>query len=387
MTLRGVPPHRAAAALPPARVRALAGPHASGSAKRAGDGAVAWGAVARPPRPLAGRGAPLAASASSAAPNVRASAADEPETVTALVVARGLVKRFGTFTAVDGVDFEIARGECFGFLGPNGAGKTSTMRMISCMSPPSGGVLRVLGMDPASAGPRIRARLGLVPQEDSLDLELTVLDNLIVYARYFDIPKPEARRRAAELLEFAQLAERANDKVEPLSGGMKRRLTIARALVSRPDLLILDEPTTGLDPQARHLLWDRLFRLKQDGVSQIVTTHYMEEAEQLCDRLVIMDHGRFAAEGSPRDLIQRFSTRDVVELRFADPADQARALELGPLAERVEVLPDRLLLYTDDGDALLGESHRRGHSPVSGLVRRSTLEDVFLRLTGRSLID
>jgi len=304
-----------------------------------------------------------------------------------LVVAHGLVKRFGEFTAVDGVDFEIVRGECFGFLGPNGAGKTSTMRMISCMSPVSGGSLRVLGMDPATQGPKIRARLGLVPQEDSLDLELTVLDNLVVYARYFDIPKAVARDRAADLLEFAQLSERAHDRVEPLSGGMKRRLTIARALVSQPDLLILDEPTTGLDPQARHLLWDRLYRLKQEGVTLVVTTHYMEEAEQLCDRLVIMDHGRFAAHGSPRELIDRYSTREVVELRFARPEDQAAALPLGEMAQRLEVLPDRILLYTEDGDGILAEAHRRGLAPVSGLVRRSTLEDVFLRLTGRSLVD
>ncbi len=297
------------------------------------------------------------------------------------------MKRFGQFVAVDGVEFEIVRGECFGFLGPNGAGKTSTMRMISCMSPVSAGTLRVLGMDPAVDGPRIRARLGLVPQEDSLDLELTVLDNLIVYARYFDIPKPHARQRAAELLEFAQLTERAHDKVEQLSGGMKRRLTIARALVSKPDLIILDEPTTGLDPQARHLLWDRLYRLKQDGVTLVITTHYMEEAEQLCDRLVIMDHGRFAAHGTPLELIERYSTREVVELRFATAEDQADALFLGELAQRLEVLPDRILLYTEDGDSLLREAHRRGCEPVSGLVRRSTLEDVFLRLTGRSLVD
>ncbi len=327
-----------------------------------------------------GSDAPPAAALTEGFDGARASAAG-------LVVARGLVKRFGQFTAVDGVDFEIERGECFGFLGPNGAGKTSTMRMISCMSPVSGGVLRVLGMDPATDGPRIRARLGLVPQEDSLDLELTVLDNLIVYARYFDIPRAEARKRAAALLEFAQLSERANDRVEPLSGGMKRRLTIARALVSQPELIILDEPTTGLDPQARHLLWDRLYRLKQEGVTLVVTTHYMEEAEQLCDRLVIMDHGRFAAHGTPRELIERYSTREVVELRFANAQDQVDALPLGELAQRMEVLPDRLLLYTDDGDAILAETHRRGHSPVSGLVRRSTLEDVFLRLTGRSLVD
>jgi lipooligosaccharide transport system ATP-binding protein len=304
-----------------------------------------------------------------------------------LVVARGLVKRFGQFSAVDGVDFEIARGECFGFLGPNGAGKTSTMRMIACMSPASGGTLRVLGMDPATHGTKIRARIGLVPQEDSLDLELTVLDNLIVYARYFDIPRAQARQRAADLLEFAQLSERAHSRVEPLSGGMKRRLTIARALMSQPDLMILDEPTTGLDPQARHLLWDRLYRLKQEGVTLVVTTHYMEEAEQLCDRLVIMDHGRFAAHGTPRGLIDRYSTREVVELRFATACDQAAALPLGEMAQRLEVLPDRMLLYAEDGDAILSEAERRGCSPVSGFVRRSTLEDVFLRLTGRSLVD
>lgn len=341
--------------------------------------------MARSPHASAGSGAPVAEdgpSTATNAPAVPGAGADAP-----LVVARALVKRFGTFTAVDGVDFEIARGECFGFLGPNGAGKTSTMRMLSCMSPASGGTLRILGMDPEVHGPRIRARLGLVPQEDSLDLELTVLDNLVVYARYFDIPKAEARRRALELLEFAQLSERAHDKVEPLSGGMKRRLTIARALVSSPDMIILDEPTTGLDPQARHLLWDRLYRLKQQGVTLVVTTHYMEEAEQLCDRLVIMDHGRFAAEGTPQALIERYSTREVVELRFATEAEQAEALSLGALAQRLEVLPDRLLCYVDDGDALLAESHRRGFAPVSGLVRRSTLEDVFLRLTGRSLVD
>ena len=237
-----------------------------------------------------------------------------------MVEAHGLVKRFGDFVAVDGVDFTIAKGESFGFLGPNGAGKTSTMRMISCISPLSGGTLRVLGMDPATDGPRIRARMGLVPQEDSLDLELTVLDNLMIYGRYFDMPKKVIRERADQLLEFAQLTERAHDRVDPLSGGMKRRLTIARALISDPDLLILDEPTTGLDPQARHLLWDRLYRLKQDGVTLVITTHYMDEAEQLCDRLVVMDKGRFAAEGTPRQLIEAFSTKEVVELRFAPGA-------------------------------------------------------------------
>jgi lipooligosaccharide transport system ATP-binding protein len=304
-----------------------------------------------------------------------------------LVIARGLVKRFGDFVAVDGVDFSIARGESYGFLGPNGAGKTSTMRMVACMSPVSDGYLSVLGMNPRRDGARIRARIGLVPQEDSLDLELTVLDNMLVYGRYFDLPRNFIRERAEELLDFAQLSERAHDKVESLSGGMKRRLTIARALVSDPELLILDEPTTGLDPQARHLLWDRLYRLRREGVTLIITTHYMDEAEQLCERLAVMDHGRFAAEGAPIELIERYSTREVVELRFRylEPADVAPRVE--NLAKRVEVLPDRLLLYSDDGDATLNEVHRLGVDLDSALVRRSSLEDVFLRLTGRSLID
>src|SRR5580693_362573 len=304
-----------------------------------------------------------------------------------MVEAHGLVKRFGDFVAVDRVDFTISPGESFGFLGPNGAGKTSTMRMISCISPLSGGTLRVLGMDPASDGPKIRARMGLVPQEDSLDLELTVLDNLMIYGRYFDMPKKVIRERADQLLAFAQLTERANDRVDPLSGGMKRRLTIARALISDPDLLILDEPTTGLDPQARHLLWDRLYRLKQDGVTLVITTHYMDEAEQLCDRLAVMDRGRFAAEGSPRQLIEEHSTREVVELRFEPGRHEEIAELVAGLAERHEVLPDRILLYTDDGDAALAQVGAMGLSPQSTLVRRSTLEDVFLRLTGRTLVD
>jgi lipooligosaccharide transport system ATP-binding protein len=302
-------------------------------------------------------------------------------------MARGLVKRFGDLVAVDGIDFDIARGESFGFLGPNGAGKTSTMRMIACMSPVSGGMLRVLGMDPADQGSQIRSRIGLVPQDDTLDLELTVLDNLMIYGRYFGLARPVIRHRAERLLEFAELTSRAHDKVDPLSGGMKRRLTIARALVSEPDLLILDEPTTGLDPQARHLLWDRLYRLKEEGVTLVITTHYMDEAEQLCDRLIVMDHGRIADQGAPRQLIERHATRDVLELRFAHQ-DRDRVVErIGELAARAEVLPDRLLVYADDGDAALDEVLRRGLTPSSSIVRRSTLEDVFLRLTGRSLID
>jgi lipooligosaccharide transport system ATP-binding protein len=304
-----------------------------------------------------------------------------------LVHARGLTKRFGERVAVDGIDFEVRRGEAFGFLGPNGAGKTTTMRMIACVSPRAGGTLSVLGMDPASEGARIRARLGVVPQLDSLDQELSVMENLVIYARYFGIPRREAKRKAEELLEFVQLEERANDEVEPLSGGMKRRLVIARALVNDPDLILLDEPTTGLDPQARHLVWDRLYRLKQQGVTLILTTHYMDEAEQLCDRLVVMDQARIVAAGSPRELVGRYSSREVVELRF--PLDWRPSLDgLGDgLVQRVEQLPDRVLLYTDDGDVASAEVHRRGLEPESLLVRRSTLEDVFLRLTGRSLVE
>jgi lipooligosaccharide transport system ATP-binding protein len=326
-------------------------------------------------------------SSSSSSSTISAPAGRDDSRAEPLISARGLVKQFGEFVAVDAIDFEIGRGESFGFLGPNGAGKTSTMRMIACMSPVSAGELRILGMDPAVDGPSIRGRMGLVPQEDTLDLELTVLDNLMIYGRYFDIPRKVIRERAMRLLEFAQLIERADDKVEPLSGGMKRRLTIARSLISEPDLLLLDEPTTGLDPQARHLLWDRLYRLKQQGVALVITTHYMDEAEQLCDRLVVMDHGRIAAEGTPRSLIEQYSSREVVELRFGPGEHEGVAAALGRLADRHEVLPDRLLLYTDDGDAALGEVHRLGHQPESALVRRSTLEDVFLRLTGRSLVD
>jgi lipooligosaccharide transport system ATP-binding protein len=303
-----------------------------------------------------------------------------------LIHARGLTKRFASLVAVDAIDFDVERGEAFGFLGPNGAGKTSTMRMIGCVSPPSGGSLRVLGMDPVYDGPRIRARLGVVPQADTLDTELHVDENLFTYARYFGIPRDIARSRAQQLLEFVQLKDRAGDDVEFLSGGMKRRLTIARALVNEPELLLLDEPTTGLDPQARHLVWDRLYRLKQQGVTIVLTTHYMDEAEQLCDRLVVMDKAKIVAFGSPRSLIEKYSTREVLELRF--PIDTTPALDkLDGLAERIEPLPDRVLLYTTDGEAAATAVHGRGLRPESMLVRRSTLEDVFLRLTGRSLIE
>jgi lipooligosaccharide transport system ATP-binding protein len=304
-----------------------------------------------------------------------------------LIHARKLVKRFGEFVAVDGIDLDVRPGEAFGFLGPNGAGKSSTMRMIGCVSPPSDGVLRILGLDPRTNGPRIRANIGVVPQQDTLDLELSVRENLLIYGRYFGLPRAVIRQRADQLLDFVQLADRADDTVEPLSGGMKRRLTIARSLINEPQLLLLDEPTTGLDPQARHVVWDRLFRLKHQGVTLVLTTHYMDEAEQLCDRLVVMDKGRIAAEGSPRALIERYSSRDVVELRFQLGENEIAAEKLTGLGDRLEVLPDRVLLYADDGDACLDGVHARGLAPLSTLVRRSTLEDVFLRLTGRSLVD
>jgi lipooligosaccharide transport system ATP-binding protein len=306
---------------------------------------------------------------------------------TSLIHARGLTKRFGEFVAVDAIDFEVARGESFGFLGPNGAGKTSTMRMIGCVSPISDGSLTVMGMDPATQGPQIRAHLGVVPQQDTLDVELTVRENLAIYGRYFGLSRAEVARRADELLEFAQLTERADEQVEPLSGGMKRRLTIARSLINEPTVLLLDEPTTGLDPQARHLLWDRLYRLKQRGVTLVLTTHYMDEAEQLCDRLVVMDKAKIVAEGSPRELIERYSTREVTELRFAPGIAETLDGQLEGIAERVEHLPDRVLLYADDGEAAAVEVHQRGLKPETVLVRRSSLEDVFLRLTGRSLIE
>ena len=304
-----------------------------------------------------------------------------------LIRARGLTKRFGDFVAVDAIVFDVAPGESFGFLGPNGAGKTSTMRMIGCVSPISAGDLSVLGLDPAHDGARIKARLGVVPQQDTLDMELTVRENLIIYGRYFDLSRREAGRRADELLEFVQLADRSGSQVESLSGGMKRRLTIARSLVNEPDLLLLDEPTTGLDPQARHLLWDRLYRLKQRGVTLVLTTHYMDEAEQLCDRLVIMDKARIVAEGSPKELIEQYSTREVLELRFPVGVLETLETELDGLAERTERLPDRVLLYADDGEAAAAAAHARGLRPETVLVRRSSLEDVFLRLTGRTLIE
>jgi lipooligosaccharide transport system ATP-binding protein len=308
-----------------------------------------------------------------------------------MIRASDLRKSFGDFEAVKGIDLDVRRGEAFGFLGPNGAGKSSTMRMIAAVSPVSSGELRILGLDPAKDGPAIRGRLGVCPQEDTLDNELNVRDNLYIYGRYFGIAKAEVNERVDELLDFVSLTEKAKSRVEDLSGGMKRRLTIARSLINKPDLLLLDEPTTGLDPQARHVLWDKLFRLKQSGVTLVITTHYMDEAEQLCDRLVVMDKGLIVAEGSPVALIRSHSTREVAELRFGVAAEgdshDALAEKIADLGMRIEVLPDRLLVYTDDGEEVIAKVHERGLEPVAVLVRRSSMEDVFLRLTGRTLVD
>jgi len=304
-----------------------------------------------------------------------------------VIVASELVKRYGEFAAVDGISFEVAPGESFGLLGPNGAGKSTTMRMVGAVSTRTAGRLEVLGLDPDEHGPEIRARLGVVPQQDNLDNELRVRENLLTYGRYFGLPRRVIAERADELLGFAQLADRRDAKVDELSGGMKRRLTIARALINDPRILLLDEPTTGLDPQARHILWDRLFRLKEQGTTLLLTTHYMDEAEQLCDRLVVVDHGRIMAEGSPAALIREYSTREVLEVRFGSERNADAAVALAGIGERLEVLADRVLLYADDGEAALVEVTARGLQPLTSLVRRSSLEDVFLRLTGRSLIE
>jgi lipooligosaccharide transport system ATP-binding protein len=304
-----------------------------------------------------------------------------------LIVARGLTKTYGDFIAVDGIDFEVAKGESFGFLGPNGAGKSTTMRIIGATSVRTSGTLTILGKDPEENGPQIRAHLGVVPQQDNLDSELTVTENIFIYGRYFGLSSSFINKKIPELLEFAQLEEKKHTKVEALSGGMKRRLTIARSLVSEPDILMLDEPTTGLDPQARHILWDRLFRLKEQGVTLLITTHYMDEAEQLCDRLIVMDKGKIMAEDSPAQLIKTYSTKEVLEVRFGSERNKEMVETLRPLADRIEVLPDRILLYAEDGEQLLEQITAKGIHPNTSLVRRSSLEDVFLRLTGRTLVE
>ncbi|AUI51690.1 ABC transporter ATP-binding protein [Arthrobacter crystallopoietes] len=312
----------------------------------------------------------------------------EPKQLTKTVIsARGLTKKYGDFAAVDGISFDVPAGESFGLLGPNGAGKSTTMRMIGGVSQRTSGDLAIMGLDPEQHGPEIRAHLGVVPQQDNLDEDLRVRDNLIVYGRYFGLPHSYLRPKADELLEFAQLSDKAKAKVDSLSGGMKRRLTIARSLINEPKILLLDEPTTGLDPQARHILWDRLFRLKEQGVTLVLTTHYMDEAEQLCDRLIVVDKGRIMAEGSPAALIREYSTREVLELRFGSERNATVAAQLEGIGERLETLPDRVLIYTHDGETSLEQVSGRGLHPVTSLVRRSSLEDVFLRLTGRSLVD
>jgi lipooligosaccharide transport system ATP-binding protein len=304
-----------------------------------------------------------------------------------LIVARGLTKKFGDFTAVDGIDFTVKRGESFGLLGPNGAGKSTTMRIIGATSQRTSGEITILGKDPEKFGPQIRAHLGVIPQKDNLDEQLTVTQNLYIYGRYFGLSNKFIKGKIEELLEFAQLEEKRDAKVDSLSGGMKRRLTIARALVSEPDILMLDEPTTGLDPQARHILWDRLFRLKEKGVTLVITTHFMDEAEQLCERLIVIDRGKIMAEGSPADLIKRYSSKEVLELRFGSENNETVADKLRDKCERLEVLPDRVLLYSEDAEHVLEEIVRSGMQPKTSLVRRSSLEDVFLRLTGRTLIE
>lgn len=306
---------------------------------------------------------------------------------TPLISARGLTKKFGDFTAVDAIDFDVAKGESFGLLGPNGAGKSTTMKIISATSQRTSGTISILGRDPELHGPQVRAHLGVVPQQDNLDSDLTVSENLYIYGRYFGLSKAFIRGKIEELLTFAQLQEKRDVKVESLSGGMKRRLTIARALVSEPDILMLDEPTTGLDPQARHILWDRLFRLKEDGVTLVLTTHFMDEAEQLCDRLVVMDKGKIMAEGSPLQLIKNFATKEVLEVRFGSDRNKEVAPKLRQMCDRMEELPDRILMYTENGEDLLEEILSAKLHPTTSLVRRSSLEDVFLRLTGRTLIE
>ncbi|MEI8093283.1 MAG: ABC transporter ATP-binding protein [Spirochaetales bacterium] len=304
-----------------------------------------------------------------------------------MISAHNLTKTYGDFKAVDSIHFEVKKGEAFGLLGPNGAGKSTTMRMVASVSKRTSGELTILGLDPNTRGPDIRAHLGVVPQQDNLDTELKVRENLIIYGRYFGLPHKFLKKKADELIEFAQLTEKAKTKVDDLSGGMKRRLTIARALVNEPDILLLDEPTTGLDPQARHILWDRLFRLKEEGVTLVITTHYMDEAEQLCDRLIVMDKGKIMAEGTPADLIARYSSREVVEVRFGSDKNADVAKQLEGLGDRLEVLPDRILIYSGDGEAVLEAIAAKGLHPLTSLVRRSSLEDVFLRLTGRSLVE
>jgi lipooligosaccharide transport system ATP-binding protein len=305
------------------------------------------------------------------------------------LVGRGLKKSYGDFEAVKGVDFEVRAGECFGFLGPNGAGKTSTMKMIYAAAVPTGGELSVVGLDVGRHEREVKRRIGVVPQENNLDEGLKVRENLLVYGRYFDLPGKVVAQRADELLDFVQLTEKAEQTVESLSGGMKRRLLIARALVNDPDLVVLDEPTTGLDPQARHLVWDKLRELARGGKTLILTTHYMEEAARLCDRLVIMDGGEIIAEGSPSDLVEKYVSPRVLEFR-SDPAslDRLRPI-LEEIADSVEEggSVEALLAFARDPHVVTERVHRSGIKVDNTVQRESGLEDVFMRLTGRRLAD
>jgi lipooligosaccharide transport system ATP-binding protein len=305
---------------------------------------------------------------------------------TAALNARKLTKRYGGLVAVDGIDFVVDEGECFGFLGPNGAGKTSTMKMIYGLATVDGGTLEVLGHDVARSRRQVKAHIGVVPQEENLDRAFPVREGLLMHGHYYGLDSERVERRADELLSFVQLRERADDSVFALSGGMKRRLLIARALVNDPALVVLDEPTTGLDPQARHAVWTALERLKRQGVTLILTTHYMEEAARLCDRLVIMDQGRIISQGQPHELVAKHIGREVLELEIDEgyPVDELMP-SLAGRYDSYEVTEDRLLLYTDDAEALLASIDHSRFACERSIVRRATLEDVFLRLTGRSL--
>jgi lipooligosaccharide transport system ATP-binding protein len=304
----------------------------------------------------------------------------------AAVIARSLRKSYGERVAVDGIDFEVRPATCFGFLGPNGAGKTTTMKMIYGLATVGGGDLCVLGLDARTQRRAIKARLGVVPQETNLDGEVTVQENLLVQASYFGIEKQTAEARARELLEFTRLADRSDDKIPSLSGGMKRRLLVARALVNEPDMVVLDEPTTGLDPQARLAVWRSLESLKRRGVTLLLTTHYMEEAARLCNRLVIMDEGSIVAEGEPGGLVRQHVGREVLELHVADECDAEELVaSLDGRLDGHDFTEDALMLYASDAERLLEEIDQERYPTESALVRRASLEDVFLRLTGRSL--
>jgi len=299
-----------------------------------------------------------------------------------VVSARGLVKKYDELTAVNQIDFDIEQGEIFGFLGPNGAGKSTTMKMIQGVSPITAGRLEVLGMDVTTQAKEIKQRIGVAPQEDNLDPDFPTVRNLTTYARYFHIPNDEAKERSAELLEFMQLSEKADAQIEALSGGMKRRLIVARALINNPSLLILDEPTTGLDPQARHLIWERVRELKKRGTTIILTTHYMDEAEQLCDRLVIMENGKFLVEGRPKDLIQEVVGPCVMEVMDPDGSDIESYLK--SMGDQVERSADRIYIYSKKCQMIQAE-FRKKYPETYSTIRPATLEDVFLKLTGRRL--